>query len=167
MPLPPSAPGDLPGRLAGHGPPQAAADEIVAALRLPASGPAQRPDDPLPLPALHDLPHDASMLYAIGRVDHCGRVTSRPIVEGLRLRSGSKLEVILADSAILLRASSRGLVIVPCPPRLPLPARARRRYGIQTGDCVLLAAARDFRLVIVHPAAALDAMVTWYHARKN
>jgi hypothetical protein len=137
---------------------------VVAALALPASGPASSQPTRPPLPSLHRLPRDASMVYDIARVDTSGRIVNGDIVEALRWQAGDKLEVVLTQGAIVFRVSPDGLFSVPRRPRIIIPAEARRRHSIRPGDHVLLAAAPDYGIVIVYPLSALDDMVAGYHS---
>jgi bifunctional DNA-binding transcriptional regulator/antitoxin component of YhaV-PrlF toxin-antitoxin module len=104
------------------------------------------------------------MLYDIGQVDASGRVASREILAALRWQPRERLELILTADAIVLRASPDGLFCVPQRPRIIIPATARRRHAIGTGDHVLLAAAPDYGTVIVYPLSALDEMIASYHS---
>jgi len=136
----------------------------VAALALPTSGPASSQAARPPLPSLHRLPRDASMVYDIGRVDISGRVANGDIAAALRWRAGDKLDVVLSQGAIVIRVSPDGLFSVSRRPRIVIPAEARRRHAIRAGDHVLLAAAPDYGVVIVYPLSALDDMITCYHS---
>jgi hypothetical protein len=145
--------------------PQTTAQGVIASLVLPAARPApDQPASPLPLTGLHQLPRDASMLYDIGRVDHSGRVASNDIINALRWRPGSKLDVILTPRTIIIRAASGGLFTVPQRPRIIIPSHVRRAHDINPGDHVLIAAAPDHDLVIVYPLSALDEMISRYHS---
>jgi len=145
--------------------PQTTAQEVIASLALPAARPApSQPASPLPLTGLHPLPRDASMLYDIGRVDGSGRVASNDIINALRWRPGSKLDVILTPRTIIIRTAPGGRLRVPPRPCIIIPAHARRPHRISPGDHVLIAAAPEFGLVIVYPLSALDEMISHYHS---
>lgn len=147
---------------------QTTAECVMAALTLPASRSASpEPLRPPPLPSLHRLPHDTSLLYGIGRVDTSGRVANGDIVEALRWRPGDKLEMILSQGAIVIRVSPDGLFSVPRRPRIIIPSRARRCCAIRPGECVLLAAAPDYGIVIVYPLPVVDEMITRYHSASS
>ena len=168
-----------PGSQAGHGviaapaadaqpcPPGAPGQPRKTSWRLwlsrPQAGIVRQPTRP-PLPNLHRLPRDASMVYDIGRVDACGRIVNGGIVEALRWHAGDKLEVVLTQGAIVIRSSPDGLFSLSQRPRIIIPAEARRRHAIQPGDHVLLAAAPEFGIVIVYPLSALDEMIARYHS---
>jgi bifunctional DNA-binding transcriptional regulator/antitoxin component of YhaV-PrlF toxin-antitoxin module len=138
---------------------------VVAALALPASSRATSyPLRPPPLTSLHQLTHDTSMLYGIGRVDTSGRVANADIVEALRWQPGDKLEMIFSQGTIIIRASPDGLFPVPRRPRIIIPATARRRCAIRPGDHVLLAAALSYGIVIVYPLPVVGEMIARYHS---
>jgi hypothetical protein len=145
--------------------PQATAQGIVASLALPPARQAPaRLASPLPPAGLHQLPRDASMLYDIGRVDSSGRVASNGIVDALRWRPGSALDVIVTPHTIVIRTAPGGRLRVPPRPCIVIPSHARRPHDIRRGDHVLIAAAPEFGLVIVYPLSALDEMISRYHS---
>ena len=141
------------------------AQAIVAALALPPS-PAltEEPRDPLPLIGLHQISRDTTMLYGVGPVDASGRVKNSDIVRALGWQSGDKLEVIPGLGGIVIFASPDGLFTVPVKPCIVIPAAARRIHDIQPGDHVLLAAAPEYSVVIVHTRQAINEMLARYHS---
>jgi bifunctional DNA-binding transcriptional regulator/antitoxin component of YhaV-PrlF toxin-antitoxin module len=60
-------------------------------------------------------------------------------------------------------AEQGGLQAVPKKRSLVIPASARRTCGIRMGDSVLLAAAAELDIVLVHPPSVLDKMMALYH----
>ena len=143
---------------------QTTAQGVVTSLVLPAARSASsQPVNPLPVNGLHQLPRDASMLYDIGRVDGSGRVASNDIIDALRWRPGSKVDVILTPRMIVIRTASDGLFSIPRRPCIIIPSHVRRPHGIKPGDHVLIAAAPDYDLLIVYPLSALDEMISRYH----
>jgi bifunctional DNA-binding transcriptional regulator/antitoxin component of YhaV-PrlF toxin-antitoxin module len=145
--------------------PQTTAQGIIAALTLPGPSPPG-PARPLPLPSLHLLPSDASMVYDIGSVDASGRIASHPVISAVGWQPGDRLDLIPATDAIVFRASPDGAWSVPPRGGVCLPARTRQRHRIAGGDRVLLAAAREYSVVIVYPASAINEMITSYHAAR-
>jgi bifunctional DNA-binding transcriptional regulator/antitoxin component of YhaV-PrlF toxin-antitoxin module len=142
-----------------------AAQNIVAALGLPAlpEGPSE-PFRPLPLIALHRLSRDTTILYGVGRVDPSGRVANSDIVRALGWQAGDKLEVVTALGGIVILASPDGLFCVPHKPCIVIPVAARRQHDIGVGDHVLLAAAPEYGVVIVHTRQAMNEMLARYHS---
>jgi bifunctional DNA-binding transcriptional regulator/antitoxin component of YhaV-PrlF toxin-antitoxin module len=142
-----------------------AAQNIVAALGLPALSEApSEPFRPLPFLDLHRLSRDTTVLYDVGRVDASGRVTNTDLIRALGWQVGDKLEVVTALGGIIILASPDGLFSVPRKPRLVIPAAARRQHDIGPGDHVLLAAAPEFGLVIIHTRQAMNEMLARYHS---
>ncbi len=142
-----------------------AAQNIVAALGLsPLPEDPSEPIRPLPLIDLRRLSRDTTVLYAVGRVDSSGRVMNTDIVRALGWQAGDKLEVVIALGGIVILASPDGLFSVPDKPRLVLPAAARRQHDIGPGDHVLLAAAPEYGVVVVHTRQAMNEMLARYHS---
>ena len=141
-----------------------AAQAIVAALALPVSPASAEPLRPLPLFDLRQLSRDTTMLYGVGPVDASGRVKNSDIVRALGWRPGDKLEVIPSLGGIVIISSPGGLFTVPVKPCIVIPAAARRIHDIQPGDHVLLAAAPEYGVVIVHTRQAVNDMLARYHS---
>jgi hypothetical protein len=141
-----------------------AAQDIIAALALPLSPASAEPLRPLPLIGLHQLPRDTTMFYGVGPVDASGRVKNADIVRALGWQPGDKLEVNPGLSGIVIFTSPDGLFTVPVKPCIVIPAAARRIHDIQPGDHVLLAAAPEYSVVIVHTRQAVNAMLARYHS---
>lgn len=141
------------------------ASDIVAGLALPAlRSRATELVHPLPLTELHRLPRDTSVLYGIGRVDASGRVSERQIVNALGWTPGERLNVALIAHGLVIHTAQDGPLTLSPTRRLVIPLTARRHCDIETGDHVLLAAAPEHGVVIVHPLASLDDMLVQYHA---
>jgi bifunctional DNA-binding transcriptional regulator/antitoxin component of YhaV-PrlF toxin-antitoxin module len=144
---------------------QSTSEQIVGVLALPSPRAASLERAcPLPIPELHRLPRDESMLYGIGRVDASGRVADRDIIEALGWKSGDSVEVVATPQAIVIRAAPEGLLRIPRRPCVVIPAQVRHHHGISPGDHVLLAAAPDHGVVVVHTLADLDIMLSEYHS---
>lgn len=160
-----TAPG--PSAAAPTGGARTAAQGIVAALALPLSpASAEEPRRPLPLAGLPQLSRDTTMLYGVGRVDASGRVSNRDIVRALGWRPGDKLDVIpaLKLGGIVILSSPEGLLSVPIKPYIVIPAAARRLHNIEAGVHVLLAAAPEYGIVIIHTRQAMNDMLARYHS---
>lgn len=141
-----------------------AAQEIVAALAIPLTPASAEPLRPLPLIGLHQLFRDTTMLYGVGPVDASGRVKNGDIVRALGWQPGDKLEVVPGLGGIVIFSSPDGLFTVPVKPCIVIPAAARRIHDIQPGDHVLLAAAPEYSVVIVHTRQAVNEMLARYHS---
>jgi bifunctional DNA-binding transcriptional regulator/antitoxin component of YhaV-PrlF toxin-antitoxin module len=144
--------------------PPTAAQQIVAALALPPSTVSAKPLRPLPLTSLYRLSRDTTMLYDVGRVDVSGRISTRDIIRALGWQPGDKLDVISALGGIVVLSSPDGLLTMSAKPCILIPATARRLHNIETGDHVLLAAAPEYGIVIVHTRQAINDMLARYHS---
>jgi bifunctional DNA-binding transcriptional regulator/antitoxin component of YhaV-PrlF toxin-antitoxin module len=145
--------------------PATRSQQVVAALSLPhLPRLATESVCPLPLPELHNLSRDGSLLYGIGPVDESGRVAGQDIVTAMGWRPGDRIEIITIPQAIILRASPSGLLRVPRRPRVVIPAAVRHLRGMSAGENVLLVAAPDHGLIIVHTLRELDDMLSAYHS---
>lgn len=141
-----------------------AAQEIVAALAIPLPQASAEPLRPLPLTSLYQLSRDTTMLYDVDRVDESGRISNRDIVRVLGWHPGDRLDVIPALGGIVILSSPDGLLTVSAGPRILIPAAARRIHHIETGDHVLLAAAPEYGIVIIHTRQAVNDMLLRYHS---
>ena len=77
--------------------------------------------------------------------------------------SRTRLDIREQGGLLLVTASPQGVFSLTGQGHLRLPTTARRWCGLSTGDRVLLVAAPGDGLLVVHPPAALDAMVGWLH----
>jgi bifunctional DNA-binding transcriptional regulator/antitoxin component of YhaV-PrlF toxin-antitoxin module len=153
-----------PGAASPAGDARTAAQAIVAALALPLAPASAEPLRPLPLINLHQLPRDTTMLYGVGPVDASGRVKNSELVRALGWQPGDKLEVIPSLGGIIIFSSPDGLFTVPFKPCIVIPAAARRIHNIQPGDHVLLAAAPEYSVVVIHTRQAMNEMLARYHS---
>jgi hypothetical protein len=74
------------------------------------------------------------------------------------------LDIHESGGLVLVRADRQGVFSVTGQGYVRLPATVRRWCGLVPGDRGLLAADPGQGLLVVHPPAAVDAMVTQFHA---
>jgi hypothetical protein len=86
-------------------------------------------------------------------------VANSDIVRALGWQAGDKHEVVPALGGIVILASPDGLFCAPSKPGILILAAARPRHDIGSGDHVLLAAAPEFGVVIVHTRQAMNEML--------
>jgi hypothetical protein len=77
--------------------------------------------------------------------------------------SRTRLDIREQGGLLLVTASPQGVFSLTGQGHLRLPTTVRRWCGLSTGDRVLLAAEPGDGRLVVHPPAALDAMVAWLH----
>ncbi|MFJ8207507.1 hypothetical protein [Micromonospora chalcea] len=124
-------------------------------------GAARRP--PLPLPVLPS-PRTGTMVYGLAALDNSGRIADRTIIRALGWGPSSRLHIREGSGVIVVRLDRQGVFTVTGQGHLHLPAAVRHWCGLSAGDRVLLAANPTDGLLVVHPPAALDAMVVAVHA---
>ena len=137
---------DLPGRIAG---PDA---ERVAALPVP-----------MDLPPLRDLGAADGPRLSIALMDGGGRLQDRGAVAALGWRPGDRLLITLVRTSVVIRRRPDGVFVMPRKPYVALPAPVRRGCGALAGSRLLLVADPVQDVLIVHPEAAVQAMLRTFH----
>ncbi len=117
---------------------------------------------PLPLPRLAAVRTSATV-YGLAVLDCRGRVADRAVLGALGWRAGTRLEIRTTGGLLVINADPRGRFGVTGAGHLRLPAPVRRWCGLGGGDRVLLAAEPVAARLVVHPPAALDAMIEGCH----
>src|SRR5262245_8940612 len=118
---------------------------------------------PLPMPPLAPL-GDRSMVYGTAAMDCNGRVTDATVFGALGWAPGTRLSIREHGGLLLVTADRRGVFGTTGQGHLTLPATVRHWCGLVAGDRVLLAADPARGLLVVHPPAAVDAMIAQFHA---
>jgi bifunctional DNA-binding transcriptional regulator/antitoxin component of YhaV-PrlF toxin-antitoxin module len=103
-------------------------------------------------------------VYAITGVDGRGRVPDLTVVRALGWTAASSLEARACGGLIVVAASAEGSLGLTAHGHVRLPAPLRRACGIEEGNRVLLAAEPTVGVLVVHPLASLDAIVSDSHS---
>ncbi len=103
-------------------------------------------------------------MYGLAAVDCRGRVADRAVMHALGWTPGTRLDIRETRGLLVIRTDTHGVFSVTTRGHLRLPAPVRHCCGLQPGDRVLLAADPQRDLLIVHPPAALDDLLTQPHA---
>jgi len=113
-------------------------------------------------------PRAGSLVYGMGRVDERGAVSNRATVDALGWTAGDHLHIAVVGGSVscsvVAYRDEGGAFAVGSKPYLVIPAAVRRRSGLRARDLVLVAADPHHGMLVVHPLAAVDAMITAYHA---
>lgn len=118
---------------------------------------------PLPLPPVPP-PRTTTAVHGLAAVDRRGRIADRTVLHALGWQPGTRLAIRETHRLLLIQADAHGVFSVTNQGHLRLPASIRHHCSLVPGDRVLLAAAPDRGLLVVHPPAALDDMVAQQHA---
>jgi hypothetical protein len=127
------------------------------------AGPRPRRQGPLPVPRLSAL-RARSTVYGFAAVDGRGRIADGAVVRAMGWVAGTRLDIRESAGVVLVSHGRQGVFALTGQGHLRLPAAVRRWCGLAAGDRVLLAAEPAQGLLVVHPPAALDAMITQFHA---
>ena len=103
-------------------------------------------------------------MYGLAAVDCRGRVADHAVVTALGWMPGTRLDIRESRGHLVIRTDTHGVFSVTNQGHLRLPATVRHCCGLLPGDRVLLAADPARELLIVHPPAALDDLLTQRHA---
>jgi hypothetical protein len=117
----------------------------------------------MPMAGLPAFPRDASMRYAIVALDNRGRLADQSIMAALRWGPGQRVDIGISAGAVVIQARDEGVFRLNAKRHVFVPAAVRRWWALAAGDRVLLAAAPDHGVLVVHTMAALDAMLVRYH----
>ncbi|MFI5898367.1 hypothetical protein ACIA5D_50670 [Actinoplanes sp. NPDC051513] len=134
------------------------ADQLPRGSAAPRSA---RP--PLPLMALSEK-RAGSAVYGLSTLGAGGRIADGVIMAALGWAPGGRLDIRVSRGLIAIFRDERGVFRLTGRSFLHLPVAARRWCELSPGDRVLLAAYPEGGLLVVHPPAALDAVVDRVHA---
>lgn len=131
--------------------------------RVPGSGaPGAASARKIPVPELPEL-RKGSAVYGLATLDHRGRIADLSTVRVMGWSRHTRLDIREHGGLLLVSASPQGVFSLTTQGHVRLPTTVRRWCGLDTGDRVLLMAEPGAGLLVVHPPAALDAMVGWLH----
>lgn len=143
--------------------------DIVRPLNLPTAGEVRerRPGRgasrrPLTLPHLPTL-RGPQVTCTLTTIDVHGRLAAPALLQLLGWDPGTVLEVTDRGGLLLLTAGDLGTQTVTAQLHVLLPAHIRHWHGLYAGTRLLLVADPDAARLVVHPPAALDAMITRLH----
>ncbi|GAA2625408.1 hypothetical protein GCM10010399_66080 [Dactylosporangium fulvum] len=96
-------------------------------------------------------------------MDKAGRIASSTVFRALGWPARTRLQVHEDHGFVLVRHDPGGVLSLNDAGYLCLLEPVRRWCDLHPGDRVLLAAEPDRQLLVIHPPAALDAMITQAH----
>ncbi|MET8854527.1 hypothetical protein [Amycolatopsis sp. NPDC004625] len=133
--------------------------------RVTAADPVRESSVPVPmgLPPLRDLGAVDGPRLSIALMDGGGRLQDRGAVAVLGWQPGDRLLITLVQTSIVVRRRSDGVFVMPRKPYVALPAPVRRGCGALAGSRLLLVADPAHDVLIVHPEAAVQAMLRAFH----
>lgn len=112
--------------------------------------------------------HAGTATSRTAALDPQGRIAESSIVKALGWQAGRRLRLeVLSNTTVTIQADTDGVFTLARRAHLPLPAAVRRWCGLNPGDRVLLAAAPEPGLLLIHTMRALDAMVADFHTPRS
>ena len=124
-------------------------------------GPLGRARRPLPVPALDSqFTRVTDTVYALSAVDKSGRIADRSIVRALGWMPGTRLDIRERAGIIVACTAPGGVHRIDDRGHLHLPLAVRRWCRLVAGDRVLLAADRATGVLVAHPLAMLDRLLS-------
>lgn len=155
------------GIAVGHAkfPADAVDDAVIRALTLPAvlPGKVRKRSRKLDVGELYDRLSSTGLVFAFSSMDDRGRLRNRSIFEHLQWSAGCRLGVTLGRNYLLLRPDESGDLAVDGRSRLLLAANLLHYCGVEADRQVLLIAASEHRMLVVHPARNMAEMVRLFY----
>jgi hypothetical protein len=119
----------------------------------------------VPVPALPSI-RGRSSTYSVASVNDRGRIAADVVLRVLGWGPGARMRMSQQAGLLVVTADPVGSEQVTPQGHLRLPVPLRRWCGLEPGSRVLLVVDSDERRLVVHPPAALDAMISdWYGKR--
>ncbi|MGB3444668.1 MAG: hypothetical protein WBA97_38515 [Actinophytocola sp.] len=109
-------------------------------------------------------PRTGSLVYGMDKIDTWGAVSNRSTIDVLGWTTGDRLHIVLLGGSVVAHRDETGAFTMGTKPYFVVPAAVRHRNGLHCRDLVLMAADPNHDVLVVHPLAALDTMITTYHA---
>lgn len=125
-------------------------------------GATSAPDRTLPLAAAPER-RATGRVYGMSVMDGRGRIADIMVVRALGWTPQTRLGMRERGGLLIIGADADGVFRLTGEGHLRLLAAVRRWCGIHSGDRLLLVAEPELGRLVVHPPAALDAIVTAHH----
>jgi hypothetical protein len=120
----------------------------------------------LPSLGLRTGTESSSLLLEMARLDASGRFFSRGLLRALGWLPGRRVDAVVIGEAVVFGGSATGRQAVGSRGELAVPAAARSLAGIEDGLGVVLVAAVDEDLLVVHSHAAVARLLAEHYARQ-
>ena len=106
------------------------------------------------------------MLLDMARLDASGRFCSRGLLRAPGWQPGHRVDAVVVGDAVVFGGSVTGRQAVGSRGEPAVPAAARSLIGLGDGPGVVLAAAVDEDLLVVHSHAAVARLLAEHYARQ-
>ncbi|HEY2042658.1 MAG TPA: hypothetical protein VGH11_08280 [Jatrophihabitans sp.] len=119
---------------------------------------------PLALPVLRTA-CPGSLYFGSARVDSSGRIHDRSAVAVLGWLPGDRLMITVVETSVVYHRRAEGVFAMTAKPYVVVPAPVRARCGLLAGSWVLVATDPGQDALVVHPPAAVAAMLSRFHTQ--
>jgi hypothetical protein len=108
----------------------------------------------------------AELGFAVGALDHRGRLASREMFRLLNWLPGTRLSGSTGRNYAVLKIVPDGQLMIDGRSRLRLPIGLLRYCGIMGGSSVMVVAVPDHNILIVHPPLNVINMIRGFHVEQ-
>ncbi|WP_447002467.1 hypothetical protein ACRAKI_22395 [Saccharothrix isguenensis] len=143
-------------------------DAVIDALNYPAvlPGRSRRQLRSVDVRDLVSRIDHADLGFAVGILDHRGRLASRGMFRLLNWLPGTRLSGSAGRNYVVLKIVPDGQLVIDHRLRLRLPAALLRYCGMATGSSVMVVAVPDHNMLIIHPPLNVISMIRGFHAEQ-
>jgi len=107
-----------------------------------------------------------SLLLDVSRLDASGRFCARGLLQTLGWGPGHRVDLAVVGDAVVIGGSVTGRQAVGCRGELAVPAAARSLSGLAGDARVVLVAAVDQDVLVVHPHATVLRLLAGHYAQQ-
>jgi len=101
-----------------------------------------------------------TIVYGMAAVDSRGRVAEKAVLRALGWAPDTRIDIHEINNVLVIRPNPQGVFRITPEGHLRLPAQVRHCCDLHPGDRVLLAAHPGHGLLVIHPPAVLDGLIT-------
>ena len=145
-------------------------EQMIGALIPPAARRSRSPS-PLIVPELRrpELPADEafeSLSLDMARLDGSGRFAARTLLRILGWVPGQRVDLTVVGDAVVISSSSSGRHAVGARGEVAMPEAARALLSLECDHRVLVVAASQHGVLVVHPHALVARLVAEHYRRQ-
>lgn len=134
-------------------------------LFVPPEGRRSAPPAVIPIPPVPTSYPEPSLELGVATVNADGRVREKKlIVDDLGWSSGDRTSTRIVENGIVVHRTREGGDGVDSRGQVLIPASPRALYSIAVGDRVVLVAAPEHQVLVVHPTAFVASMLAEHYA---
>ena len=142
-------------------------EQMIGALIPPVTR-RRRPSPPLIVPELPrlGLPAEdgrASLLLDMANLDGSGRFSARGLLRALGWMPGRRIDLAVVEEALVIGSSPTGQHTVGARGEIAVPGSARALLGLESDHRVVLVAAPERGVLVVHPHAQVAQLLAEHY----